>query len=291
MHFELTEALIDYILFAMEDQNGEFLLDTREGIPVNIDDEEFDADAEDGRYLSLPEWSPSEGYRLMERFTAGLRNPLIREELSAALDRGRGVFRTFKDTIARSPEIEKRWFRFKEQAMRREIIRWYNALRESWGMELIGGEPEDTASLVLEDFRFRAGSASDRDAAGELHRVCVEAAGGEAFIAAMPAAMDQRVFPGDLCLVAETAGGEFAAYIAAVFSAPSRLHIGALEVYPAYRGLGLGESLLTRFLEAADKRHIPHISIDLPGGQEHFSRALLRESFKPCVQRYCRNGQ
>jgi hypothetical protein len=32
MQFELTGALIDDILFSMEDQNGIFYLDTREGI-------------------------------------------------------------------------------------------------------------------------------------------------------------------------------------------------------------------------------------------------------------------
>ena len=308
MRFELNEALIDDILFFMEDQNVESLLDTEEGMVIGTEDEAFDEDAEEGRYLSLPEWGPSEGFRLMERFTAELRNPLVREELSAALDRGRGVFRTFKDTIARHPAAEKRWFAFKEREMKREVIRWYNALRERWGMELVGSEPEDTSGLVLEDFRFREGAAADREAAEELHRVCGEtyrggAGGGldEAENAPPPggadtraaaemfAEMNRRVFPGDLCVAAETAGGEFAGYISAVFESPSRLHIHALEVRPEYRGLGLGGSLLARLLEKADAGHVSRVSADLPGGMEHFARALIRESFKPCVQRYCRS--
>lgn len=310
MRFELTGALIDDILFFMEDQNGEFLFDTEEGVVIGVDDEEFDEEAEEGRYLSLPEWGPSDGFRLMERFTAGLRNPLVREELSAALDRGRGVFRIFKDTIARHPETEKRWFAFKEQEMKREVIRWYNALRERWGMELVGSEPEDTSCLVLEDFRFREGEAPDREEAEALHRVCAAAYRGEApggfeeagddSVHARNAGADTRaaaetladmnrwVFPGDLCIAAETAGGEFAGYISAAVTAPSRLHICALEVKGEYQGLGIGASLLERLLEKADAGNISRVSIDLPGGMEHFSRALIREAFKPCVQRYCR---
>lgn len=302
MQFELTEALVDEILFSMEDQNGEFLLDTLEGILVNVEDEEFneiEAD-ETERYLSLPEWGPTDGFRLMERFITALHNPLMREELSAALDRGKGVFRAFKDAVARHPEIEQFWFRFKDHEMKREIIRWYNALRESWGMEQIGGEPEDIAGLVLEDFRFRAGSEGDREAALNLHRRAVEACRkgeipggaiaadaqrGRELAAEMYAAMNQWVFPGDQCLVAETAGGDFAGYISALRPEPGRLHINALEVSPEYQGLGLGESLLTRLLETTGG---VCCSIDLPSGMEHFARVLLRESFEPCVQRYCR---
>jgi ribosomal protein S18 acetylase RimI-like enzyme len=300
MQFELTEALVDEILFSMEDQDGEFLVDTLEGILVNVEDEEFDETEADEteRYLSLPEWGPTDGYRLMERFTTALRNPLMREELSAALDRGRGVFRAFKDTVARHPEIERFWFKFKDNEMKREIIRWYNALRESWGMEQIGGEPEDIDGLMLEDFRFRAGTEADREAALNLHRRAAAAcrkgeipggaitSAGRELAAEMFTVMNDWVFPGDRCLVAETAGGDFAGYISAVRPEPRRLHIGALEVNPEYQGLGLGESLLTRLLETADGGYC---SIDLPSGMEHFARVLLRESFELCVQRYCRS--
>jgi GNAT superfamily N-acetyltransferase len=337
MRFELTEALIGDMLFSMEDQDGEFLLDTRQGILVNAADDDFNREDEaeefdpgvlppeddkTERYIPLPEWGPSEGFRLMERFTAALRSPLIRQELSAALDRGKGVFRAFKDALTRHPEAERLWFRFKEREMKRELIRWYNGLREEWGMELIGGEPEDTADMVLEDFRFREGALADREAAAQLHRACGEAYRAEGFpeaeredpypasglnapaagintlaagsamrsmIAEMLTVMNQWVFPGDLCLVAETAGGEFAAYIAAAYTGPSRLHIHALEVSPEYQGLGLGESLLNRLIEKADRQDIQSISIDLPAGTDAFSRVLLRESFAPSVQRYCRN--
>jgi GNAT superfamily N-acetyltransferase len=289
MRFELNQALIDEILFFMEDQEGEFLLDTHEGIVISTDDEGFDEDADD-RYIGLPEWGPSNGFRLMERFTAGLHNALAREELSAALNRGRGVFRAFKDTLTRYPEIEKLWFDYKDREMKSEVISWYNALRETWGLELIGEEPEDIAGLALEDFRFREGTARDSDLAQELHGVCLRennSGHGDIF-----AGMGEWVFPGDIGVVAETAGGDFAGYVSAVRSGAAGsgliLRICAVEVQAEYRGLGLGKALIARVLEQADREKIPRVIIDLPAGQEHFSRALLREDFKPSVQRYIR---
>jgi len=284
MQFELNQALIDEILFFMEDQDGEFLLDTHEGIVVSTDDEAFDEDADD-RYMGLPEWGPSNGFRLMERFTAGLHNALAREELSAALNRGRGVFRAFKDTLTRYPEIEKLWFDYKDREMKSEVLSWYNALRETWGLELIGEEPEDIAGLALEDFTFREGTAQDSAPAQELHHTCMGERNGEH--EDIFAGMGEWAFPGDICFAAETAGGDFAGYANAVRSGEI-LRICAVEVQAEYRGLGLGKALIARVLEQADREKIPRVIIDLPAGQEHFSRALLREDFKPCVQRYCR---
>jgi GNAT superfamily N-acetyltransferase len=290
MQFELNQALIDEILFFMEDQDGEFLLDTQEGIVISTDDENFDED-DDDRYIGLPDWGPSNGFRLMERFTAGLHNALAREELSAALNRGRGVFRAFKDTLTRYPEIEKLWFDYKDREMKGEVLSWYNALRETWGLELIGEEPEDIAGLALEDFRFREGAAQDSAPAQELHRTCLSE--GNVEHSDIFAGMGEWVFPGDICFAAETAGGDFAGYASAVRSGgaahgDSALRICAVEVQAEYRGLGLGKALIARVLEQADSEKIPRVIIDLPAGQEHFSRALLREDFKPGVQRYIR---
>jgi len=283
MQFELSPALIDEILFFMEDQEGEFLLDTQEGIVISADDSEFDDDAEEGRYIVLPEWDSSEGFRMMGHFAATLRNALVREELSAALDRGRGVFRAFKNTLSQYPETEKLWFAYKEREMKRVVISWYNALRESWGLELIGEEPEDIEGLALEDFSFREGSAQDVPHAEKLHKNCL----GESVGADVLVGMGEWVFPGDISFAALTAGGDFAGYVSAQ-RVSDTLRVCALETEPEYRGLGLGKTLLARLLEKADSLKIDNVIIDLPAEQEFFSRALLREEFKPCVMRYGR---
>ncbi|MDR2159891.1 MAG: GNAT family N-acetyltransferase [Treponema sp.] len=289
MRFDLTEALIDDILFSMEDQNGEFLLDTREGMIILTDEISGNAEEED-RYIGLPEWDSANGYQLMEHFTAALRNPVVRDELGSALNRGKGVFRAFKDILGRYPEIERRWFSFKEREMKRGIIRWYNGLREEWGLEKIGTEPEETEDLVLEDFRFREAGPSDAQAAESLHRICREEyvkyakennPAAEVFLADL-----SWRFPGKLALVAETGGGDFAGYVVADGTGPV-LHIFALEVKPEYRGLGVGETLMLRFLEKAREGLCSRVTVDLPSTAESFSRELLREAFKPYAVRYC----
>jgi ribosomal protein S18 acetylase RimI-like enzyme len=294
MQFELTEAMVNDILFSMEDQENDFYLDTLKGVVTGGEDfegEDPDLDIE-GRYISLPEWDSSSGFRLMERFVASFRNPLIREELSSALNRGKGVFRAFKDVLIRRPEAEKLWFAYKEREMKREIIRWYNVLREEWGLEKIGLEPEETGDLILEDFRFRELTAGDIPRIKELHELCAaenrewmhengifaEEAGGEP----APGAADQRA------LAAESGNGEFAGYVSAV-SRGSSLYVRALEVKPEYRGMGIGEALLLRLLELFKKTEndkVSQVLIDLPAGAGDFSRVLVREGFKPYMTRY-----
>jgi ribosomal protein S18 acetylase RimI-like enzyme len=162
-------------------------------------------------------------------------------------------------------------------------------------MELIGEEPEDIVNLVLEDFRFREGTSADTAAAEELHQLCigeseqlaVSSEQGTVSSEQLAVSSEQWVFPGEMCFVAETAGGEFAGYICADGS-DDCLRVCAVEVQPEYRGLGLGKTLTGLLLEKADSRKISQITIDLPAGMEYFARALLREDFRPSVQRYKR---
>jgi ribosomal protein S18 acetylase RimI-like enzyme len=299
MRFELTEALIDDILFAMEDQEGSFLLDTVEGVVAGgLDGVDFSYDDEDGeRYIDLPEWDSADGFRLMERFAAGFRNPVICKELNSALGRGKGVFRAFKDVLGRYPEAEKLWFSLKEKEMKREIWRWYNGLREEWGLEKIGVEPEDTDDLVLEDFYFRPFKEKDRIQAEALHRRCVDEL--EEKLAEADSRADIETIAGELYsfrstpgasfgVIVESQGGEFAGYICGVLKGAA-LYIQSLEIKPEYRGLGLGEALLVKFIDSLDREKIKKVMLDIPSWTDGFSRVLLRESFKPYAARYWRS--
>ena len=253
MRFELDKLLIDEILFFMENQDGDFLLDTQENQVIDINNYEFDEKPDfddDDRFISLPEWGSQDGYRLMEHFAAGLRNPIARHELSLALNNNKGVFRAFKNVIVQYPEIEKMWFKFKENEMKNEVIAWYNSLRETWGLEPVGSEPEDTSSLVLEDFILREEET-------------------------------------DFCYTAETSEGDTAGTIRSRVN-DSVLYIENLEVSPEYRGLGLGKTLLAKLLKKADERNLTVI-IDLPSEADFFSRSLHLEEFTPCMQRYIRS--
>jgi len=262
MRFELDNILIDEILFHMENQDGDFLFDTQERIIIDLyndlDDEEEDdntkedVDYNSDRYISLPEWSSGDGYRLMERFAASLKNPVLREELSGALNRSRGVFRAFRDVLNQYPETEKQWFRYKEQEMKYGVIAWYNALREEWGLEPVGCEPEDNTSLVLEDFVIK----------------------------------EEIKENGVFCFIAQTSSGEFAGTANAVIDGGT-LQINKLEVEAEYRGMGIAKTLLARMAEKADCEKLD-VMIDLPSESNYFSRSLHLENFKPCMQRFIR---
>jgi len=287
MRFDLDNALTDEILFYMENQDGEFLLDTKEAIVVDIHNNEYEDEPDfndDERFISLPEWSSNDGYRLMEKFTASLKNPVIRQELSAALNRNKGVFRSFRNVLEQYPETEKMWFNFKEQKMKDEVIAWYNSLREEWGLEPLGIEPEDNSSLVLEDFVLREGKDSDLENASALHKICIDEKKDEPSFAVY-IEMNPFVFPGDVCFIAESASGEFSGFICAVKNTSSHLQIRLLEVKPEFRGLGLGKALLAKLLEKTQNCGFC-ITIDLPAGIDFFSRSLHLENFKPSVQRF-----
>jgi GNAT superfamily N-acetyltransferase len=177
--------------------------------------------------------------------------------------------------------------------MKKHVLRWYNAFREEWGLDSIGLEPEETDDLVLEDFRFRQGKPEDLALVEELHCLCLEDYRKYAEQNGLKSTLEplfespsqDLAFPGDLSLVAETGHGDFAAYISTVRRASS-LYINILEVKTEYRGLGLGEALLSRLISLVDPRSTSTVLVDLPCMSEGFSRVLLRESFKPYVHRY-----
>jgi ribosomal protein S18 acetylase RimI-like enzyme len=287
MRFELDNALLDEILFYMENQDGEFLLDTQEAIVVDIHNNDYEDEVDfndEQRFISLPQWSSGNGYRLMETFAAKLKNPVVRHELSAALNRNKGVFRSFRNVLEQYSETEKMWLNFKKQKMKDEVIAWYNSLREDWGLEPVGIEPEDNSSLVLEDFILREAKTSDCENAADLHKLCIEERGNKN-LSTLFEETNPFVFPGDLCVIVENPAGDFCGFISAVADSSLHLRICQLEVKSEYRGMGLGKTLLTKLLEKAQNSKI-NITIDLPEDLSFFSRSLHLENFKPYAQRF-----
>jgi len=288
MQFELDRILTDEILFYMENQNGEFLMDTQEAKVINIDKYNLDGehDYEDkNRYIPLPQWDSNDGFRLMEKFVVELKNPVVRHELSAALNTKRGVFRSFKNVLEQYPETEKMWHNFKKRKMKDDVFTWYNALREEWGLEPVGGEPEDISGIILEDFIFREGKESDAPDISALHKICTDEI-NEFAKTGISETENRLNMLLDICLVAETASGEFCGYIHAVKN-KAYLQITRLEVKHEYRGMGIGKTLLAKLLEKAAGQVV---TFDLPSGCEYFSRTLHIENFKPVMQRFVKSG-
>jgi hypothetical protein len=130
--FELCEKIVEQIVFAMEDQERDLWSTSRAA-------KSCPAEGHSGEgYAKPPIWSSREGFKLMEDFLASVRQPSARRELSAALARGRGVFKAFKAVLAENQELERAFRDFKIRAMRRTIGVWYDDLREAKGLERLG---------------------------------------------------------------------------------------------------------------------------------------------------------
>ncbi len=258
MDFELTPEIVDQIIFAMEDQEQEFLVDSGTGEIVAGDTE---AGPGPGSLVRPPQWRPVDGYRLMEKFVATLRNPILREELRGALSSGRGVFRSFKDTLKRSKEIERLWFLFKEREMKRIVYEWYNAHREARGLEKQELEEEETDELVLSDFSLELWAGDDECALVELDKA--------GYRDTHPSASEQEVAtlcasrrfplegPDSLVVTARTPTSELAGLIwgtRSEISQPFAWQLVQLSIAKEYRGLGLGQALVDMFARECQAR-------------------------------------
>ena len=217
----LTRELADQIVFGMENQNHVFYLDLDTQTVVPDPPGLADADA---RYVRLPSWRPVDGYNLMARFVASLRNPIYRERLRTILGSGRGAFRQFKDAIGEREDIERLWLAFKQRKMRGTVTEWVNDLRELWGLERLElTEDEETLPLIASDFVISDGDEGHADLARTLDREAFAEnyeSDSELLVNLLydyhRAGMSDPGNPDSAILVAETPGKEVAGFVWAV---------------------------------------------------------------------------
>jgi L-amino acid N-acyltransferase YncA len=269
MNFALTAQMIDKIAFAMEDQKEKFVVDVETGELAAL--AALGGAPSDERYARLPRWGPAEGFHLMESFVTSLDNPAYREQLSHALTMGHGVFRAFKDALKQEKEIEKLWFAYKEQRLRSVIISWYNANREARGLARLPAEPEDTEELVMSDFSFRWDMGPHAEELARLDR--------DAFFELFPSESPERLeemyrekrdgLPpagGKLSplLITETPAAELGGFTWGIMESRS-VHIVQVAITPPLRGIGLGETMLKRFLAEMRARGMRRLTAELMG--------------------------
>ncbi|MBN1648136.1 MAG: GNAT family N-acetyltransferase [Spirochaetales bacterium] len=297
--FDLSPEIVDQLMYAMENQNELYFFDTATQTLVSgpSGDEEMEEDAD--RYLGIPVWNSSDGFMLMEKFTGTLRNPLIRENLREILSGGRGVFRNFKHELKKHAELERLWFNFKEREMKNRIARWYNDLRELWGLERIGIEVDETDELIISDFEISEGSCGFDSLIAELDRKAYEEifAGYPRKLADYFYAKNRK----DGCplplpfffFTARTPGGELAGFIwfrqidlepvpEDALQRPS-LVFDLLQIYvlPEYRGLGLASLLLDKTADFAFSREADWLFLDLFVQNKGLADCLLSRGFEP----------
>ncbi len=288
MNFDLTPQMIDKIAFAMEDQEERYVIhmDTGELLPMKS----LEEDSEKEGYIPLPRWGSAEGFHLMESFVTTLYNPVYRELLAGALAKGKGVFRNFKDTLKRNKEIEKLWFHYKEKRLRAVIIAWYNLNREARGLEKLSPEPEETEELVASDFSLEWGVNTHREEILRLDR--------EAFFELFPGEQKQLIEvrfkakregisslddDASRILVAENPSGDLAGFVWGTAAGQS-LHIVQLAVVKEFRGIGLGETLMKKFIADIREQGIQKLTAELAGKSLRFSEFFRSLGFAPVSQ-------
>lgn len=296
MIFELTDSLCAEILHAMDNQQQTFVLDAEKLKTVQIDcASDFDTVDEENIY-SLPLWDSADGYNLLESFINKYKGVKAYGELKQVLAEGRGVFKNFKNTLKKYPEIERRFHSYKTKKMNERIIEWYNALRESWGLENLEQDFDEYDDLVTEDFSFRAYNhlmdseyvAKEVSAFKEelKHQFAGEL--GEA----MSAFMTGPNFNTE-CLKNESVSGvvcrtftdEFAGCILYSYleSLPQKAaFLTALFVNQNYRGLGIAKELLEQCFSSLEKDGIHFFIISnsiVPGMLEsHLTRLGFKKN-------------
>lgn len=148
MIFNLTDKLLSEIIQAMENQEKKFVVNAAACQLV----EEIQSDEDN--FYKLPEWTPSNGFKMRQDFVNELHAPIAKQELQAVLYSGRGVFKNFRTILKSYPEIDKRWHIYKNKYMSIKINDWYNSLRNIWGLEKLDQYTESDETLIHDDFSF-----------------------------------------------------------------------------------------------------------------------------------------
>ena len=265
MVFTLTAKLADEILQALENQEQTFVVDSKNECLVPLSSK---VSVDEDSFYALPEWTSSQGFALREDFVSALHSPIAKDELQRILHSGRGVFRSFKNTLKEYPEVEKLWHQYKNKQMLSYINDWYNQLREIWGLERLETEIENLDNLIDGDFVFQ--NFDSKKGSAILHEFLDAATQDFELI---PDEKMQKVLkemisnqfmegcsgdnvveqPGILC---RTLSEEFAGIITSkpISGANDEcMLITSLFVAPQYRGLGIGTRLLQQHLTALKK--------------------------------------
>ncbi len=277
MSLPLTAALLDQILFAMEDQDNFSVLNlTTRQVEVCADENSCG----ENTVLPLPSWSSTDGFRMMRDFSESLHNPTVQAELRAVLDAGHGVFRRFKFVLKPRDLLYRQWLRFKRKFMEEKVRLWL----EEWP-EVVFEDPADPAfgaeegGLLAADFAFREGLRSEAPRLEDWDaEACHEAARAVFGEAAGPGYAE-----GDRYWVAENPQGEWAGVIwGRGWGTPDAndevVEVQLWFVDPEYRGLGLGSRLLETMREAWGPG--PALLLVTPMGDRRLDGPLVRSGFQ-----------
>ncbi|MGN0730472.1 MAG: GNAT family N-acetyltransferase [Treponema sp.] len=294
MVFELTDELVNSIISALENQDKKFMVDAASN---SLAEKTEDIICDEENYYELPLWNSADGFSLMEQFANNLHSPIARNDLQNVLHSGRGVFRGFKDVLKSYPEVEKKWHYFKNKQLIYYVNQWYNSLRETWGLEKLDYEIEETEDLLSDDFVFtQYDFTCDRD---EVLK-CIDSVAKD-YCAELPDEISNALsdlwkaraddgFGKNACgFVCRSFSKEFAGsviFAPCLDNAPNTVLLTSFFVQEKYRGLGIGRKLFEQSLAELKKRRFKWVLIANTIIPETITPLLLCSGFKPIGSGY-----
>ena len=123
----LTDQLLSEIIFGMENQDVDYVLDLKTGTLYSPDSDDRNP-PDDDDVVSLPPWTSSDGYEVMVAFTNACSDRELKKKLSSELSsRQKGVFRRFRDVLAEDQTALSQWYDFKDRRMKSFIRSWFRS--------------------------------------------------------------------------------------------------------------------------------------------------------------------
>lgn len=264
--FELTETILERIIFAMEDQTKSRLIDLRTGELVTRPEGELPANL-----APPPSWTPADGFRLMENFCGRLKNLELKRALLKALSHGKGVFKAFRQVLSEYPQEDLQFREYKNAVLRRFIESWMDDMREALGLSRLGPEPEEYEELLDEEFSVEhcAMEESPLDLAALVEEARTDSLDWLPAAAALLEKsevldfMEARRANSFIYYITEAGGSPIAAAAGAVVQVEGRSLgiVRFLYVTKDFRELGLEFRILDRIRVHYDKKGVEHLLV------------------------------
>ena len=288
----LSEELLDSIIFAMEDQVTFHYIDLKDGTVLQEEEKSYimdeDEDVSDDRFLPIPDWTPSDGFRLMEKFTAKVRNQSLQQQLYEVLQSGKGVFRKFKDVLSQEPIIERKWFSFKDEQLKRVVVSWYRKQEGALDLEHLPEEYEEFfEDILLEDFTYDMYEGPATDEIDEIiHATLHEMSEGseEDKIGSLLLTRRLESEQPEHYLLARANDGTLAAILIYTPLTEEVVQVPFFTVAKQYRGMGLFRLLFDAFSRQMARFHYKKMIVNLAGEsvglEKYFSPYKARNATK-----------
>lgn len=293
---QLSDEFIYQIVFCMEDQSQIYLLDLKTGNTVQkslLKGRERECPEQ---YMELPSWRPSDGFRVMEKFVASLRNPIFREKLHDALARGKKVFREFKNVLKEEPAVERLWFYYKEKEIKQVIYSWYEQQSEVLYLKSLSEPGDSMTDLILSDFILTEDWKRWQEHIEEIGKERIErefSSLGSPLSELLSAEYEsswESIDESWLVVILESPKGEFAGFIGAkpvtVPSGAVVYKVRHLYVEPQFRGLGIFTYLADTLCSRAEQMGASRVVIELSGKAAVLSNTLEQRGFSVIAKRF-----